>query len=104
MRCRLSRRILDRLISEFLWRRCLAAAPLQASASVDAGRINPDGRACDLLHRALLGYLVRPPAQQLGAMSETLTGDMVKTNLDHELGPERFPFAATVRAPAAGTA
>src|SRR3954462_12273663 len=45
-----------------------------------------------LLEGALLGRLVRTPAHELGAMAKAVAGNMVISNLAHQLGLERLPF------------
>src|SRR4029079_12384739 len=44
-----------------------------------------------LLIGALLRVLVRPPADEAGAVAEAAAGDLVVANLDHQLGLERLP-------------
>src|SRR5581483_11080568 len=51
-----------------------------------------------------MDVLVRPPAQEAGAMAEPPAGDMVVTHLRHQPVAQRYPFAAPLRRPAAGTA
>src|SRR3954447_20668456 len=55
----------------------------------------------DLLKRALLRCLVRPPAQELGAVPETITRDMIETHFHHQFRSNRLPFAASRGTPAA---
>ena len=55
----------------------------------------------DLIDRALPGRLVGPKAEQLGPMAEPVARHVVVSDLDDQLRPQRFPFAAALRAPAA---
>jgi hypothetical protein len=55
----------------------------------------------DLIDGALPWRLIRAPAQQPGAMSEALAGEMVVADLDHELRFERHPLGRTFGGPAA---
>ena len=45
----------------------------------------------DLLPRALLRRLVRPPAHQHGPVAESAVGHLVVADLDHQLGAELLP-------------
>src|SRR5438552_13545910 len=58
----------------------------------------------DLIHRALARRLVRAPPHQPRAVPEAVAAEMIVTNLDDELGPERLPFAGAFGRPAAGAA
>src|SRR5215208_6867849 len=55
-----------------------------------------------LVEPALPRRLVRPPAQQCGAVPEPAFGHMVEADFDDEFGAERLPFAGALGAPAAG--
>src|SRR5690606_3340252 len=58
----------------------------------------------NLLESALMGRLVRPPAQKLGAMTKSFCRHLVNANFDDEFRTQRFPRSAPLRAPAAGAA
>src|ERR1043166_1610375 len=60
------------------------------------GRFRPQ-----LILAALLRRLVRPPAQEFGAVAEAAAGDMVVAHFGDQLGPQRLPFAGPLGAPAA---
>jgi hypothetical protein len=53
--------------------------------------VNPHTRAialtAELLKATLLRLLVRPPAQELGAVTKTAASEMIKLNLNYELRP-----------------
>src|SRR3984885_12334121 len=55
----------------------------------------------DLIDRALPGWFVGPKAEQLGPMAEPVARHVVVPDLDDQLRPQRLPFAAALRAPAA---
>src|SRR5262249_23299618 len=55
----------------------------------------------DLIHRALLGRLVRAPAQQARAVAKTPAAEVIEGDFDHQLGGERLPFAGALGRPAA---
>src|SRR5688572_23774769 len=57
----------------------------------------------DLVHRALARRLVGAIANDLRAMAETASREMIVGNLHDYLRIDRLPFAAPFRAPAAGT-
>lgn len=56
-----------------------------------------------LIKRTLSRCLIRPPSQQFCPMSETAARDMVEPHFDDQIRTQRFPFAAALRAPAAGS-
>src|ERR1044071_1842216 len=56
-----------------------------------------------LVEPALPRRLVRPPAQQCGAVAEAAFAHVVIAHLDDELGAERLPFAGALGVPAAPT-
>src|SRR5438477_11133143 len=58
----------------------------------------------DLVDGALLGRLVRTPAQQSGAMSKALAGEVIVADFNHEFWLKRHPFGGTLGHPAARTA
>src|SRR5947207_9659276 len=58
----------------------------------------------DLIEPALLGRLIGAPAQEPRAMPKALAGEMIVTDLDHELRLERHPLAEPFCRPAAGAA
>src|SRR5688572_10573836 len=58
----------------------------------------------DLLHRALARRLVRAPAKEGRAVTEAAAAEVVVADFDDELGVERLPFGAALRAPAARAA
>src|SRR4051794_38482948 len=62
------------------------------------------GLAAELVESALPRRLVRPPAQQRGAMAEAVRGDLIIAHLDHEFRPERLPLGGAFRAPPARAA
>ena len=55
----------------------------------------------DLVHRALLGRLVRPPAYQPRAVAKAVAAEMVVADLHHELRLQRLPLRRTLGRPAA---
>ena len=61
-------------------------------------------RRDDLIDSALARRLVGPEAHELGAMAEPVARHMVVSDLDDQLRPQRLPFAAALRAPAARAA
>ena|SRR5436190_6419224 len=54
-----------------------------------------------LVHGALTRRFVRAPANNLCPVPETLTGEMIVGNFNDNFGVDRFPFAASLGAPAA---
>jgi ferritin-like metal-binding protein YciE len=58
----------------------------------------------DLRQRALFGRLVGAPTQKPCAMAKALAAEMIVADFDHELRPQRLPFARTFGRPAAGAA
>ena len=45
----------------------------------------------ELIQFALCGRFVGPPPQQLGAMAETIAGDVIVADFDDECGLKRMP-------------
>ena len=70
-------------------------------------RQRPARSACrcglDLLEGALAWCLVRPPAQETGAVAEPTAADMIITNFDDELRSQRLLLSGALGAPPAGT-
>src|SRR3954468_23736540 len=60
-----------------------------------------DGLLLQLIEGALLGRLVRAPAQDRGAVAKPLAAEMVVADLDHELWLQRTPLRGARRRPAA---
>src|SRR5436305_15194255 len=58
----------------------------------------------DLIQRALAWRFIRPPAHQLGSMTESFSAEMVKTNFHHEHRLERLPFTRARGGPSTGPA
>ena len=57
-----------------------------------------------LLEGALGGLLLRPPAQELGAVAEAAAGEVVVAHLADQRGPQGLPFRGAPLGPAAGAA
>src|SRR4051794_40616852 len=57
-----------------------------------------------LIQRALPRRLVGPPAQDGGAVAETVAAEMIVADLDHQLGFQRAPLRGTFGGPAARAA
>src|SRR3954453_11727306 len=55
----------------------------------------------DLIHGALSRRLVWPPADDLGAVPETVAREVVVGHLYHQLRVDRFPFPRPLCAPTA---
>ena len=45
----------------------------------------------ELFHLALCGRFVWPPPQQLGAVAETIAGNMIEADFNDECGLKRMP-------------
>jgi hypothetical protein len=56
----------------------------------------------DLVHRTLSRVFVGTPAQESRAVSKPATGKMIVRYFHHHFGRNRFPFPASLGAPAAG--
>jgi hypothetical protein len=56
----------------------------------------------ELIHRTLGGRFVGPPPKQLGAMAETIAGDMIVADFDDEGRLKRMPDVLFALIPATG--
>ena len=56
----------------------------------------------ELIHRTLCGRFVGSPPKQLGAMAETIAGDMIVADFDDEYGLKRMPDVLFALIPATG--
>src|SRR5262249_9752654 len=59
------------------------------------------GAGADLVHSALMGRLVRPPANEVRAVAESVLGHVIIFYFDHQPGVERQPFRPTLAAQSA---
>ena len=55
-----------------------------------------------LIHLTLCGRFVWPPPEQLGAMAETIAGNMIVADFDDEHGLKRMPDVFLALIPATG--
>src|SRR4051812_15847641 len=92
------------------WRRWRAATdssnlpPRWGRAGSDQQLHRIDGRLFQLIERALLRRLVRPPAQDRGAVAKSFAAEMIVADLDDQFRLQRAPLRRTLGGPAAGAA
>jgi len=103
-------RVIAETLNRHLFTRCgshyLAPLPrgLRELAPLDCSRISlriaptytSRGLAVQLLHRTLVRALVRAPADEAGAVSNTVAGDVVEGHLDDEFVLQFFVLACPV--------
>ena len=72
----------------------------------DSQRLGPNlsQGSPDLLERALMRRLVGTPTHQLRPVAKPVAGHMIESYLNDKFRAQRFPFATSFGAPAAGTA
>ena len=58
--------------------------------------------AFDLFEGALAGGFFGAPAEKLGSVAETASGEVIELNFDDEFGIKGLPFGGALGAPAAG--
>ena len=61
-------------------------------------------RRAELVELALGGRFVGSPAEELRAVAEAASGEVIELNFDDQLRPQRLPFHRPLGAPAARSA